>query len=93
MIIERYHHADSFMEGVAYDRKARGVKVIEVLFGIEVPRRSPWLQKFTEEADLPPTGDSERLWISARLGYIIAPIYLLVARRTRICQISAAHKL
>lgn len=81
------------MEGIAYDRKAWGVKVVEVLFGIKVPRRSPWLQKFTEEADLPPTGSGKRLRISVRLGCVLAPIYLLVARKTRICQISAAHKL
>ena len=64
IITEKYHHADSFVEGIAYDRKARGVKVVEVLFGIKVPRRSPWLQKFTEEADLPPTGNSKRLRLS-----------------------------
>ena len=81
------------MEGIADDRKARGIKVIEVLFGIKVPRRPPWLQKFTEEANLTPAGKGKRLQISVRLGCVMAPAYLLVARRTRICHISAAHKL
>jgi hypothetical protein len=36
------------------DRQARGVEIVKILFRIKMSCWSPWLQKFTEEADLSP---------------------------------------
>jgi hypothetical protein len=52
------------MKGVTDDRQTRSVKIVEVLFRIEVPRWSPRLQKFAEETDLSPTRNDKRPRIS-----------------------------